>query len=73
MQGVRSLPELEIEAMRNRKVAISIFAQIEENDLDKMIDNRQLVDIIHTYKKWYNEGLEPTGKELFYQEDQSPQ
>lgn len=69
---VRSLLEFGMKQWsEEQKVADFIFAQIEENDLDKMIDNRQLVDIIHTYKKWYNEGLEPTAKNFLYHEDQS--
>lgn len=68
---VRSLLEFGIKPWNEElKVADFIFSQIEENDLDKMIDNRQLVDIIHTYRKWYDEGIEPTAKNFLYHEDQ---
>ena len=35
-----------------------------------MIDNKTLVNIIETYRKWYDEGLEPTEKNFLYGEDQ---
>lgn len=53
-----------------QKVADYIFSQVEENELDKMIDNKTLISIIDLYKKWYDEGLEPTDKNFLYHEDQ---
>jgi len=53
-----------------QKVADFIFNQVEENELDKMIDNKTLISIIGIYKKWYDEGLEPTAKNFLYHEDQ---
>jgi DNA primase len=35
-----------------------------------MIDNPLLIDIIHTYKKWYEEGLQPSAKSFLYHENQ---
>lgn len=53
-----------------QKVVDYIFSQIEENELDKMIDNKDLVQIIEIYKLWYNEGLQPTSKNFLYHEDE---
>ncbi|MFT3912411.1 MAG: DNA primase [Ferruginibacter sp.] len=68
---VRSLIEFGLKDWdEEQKVAAYLFTQIEENDLDKMLDNKMLVSIIETYKKWYDEGLEPTEKNFLYGEDQ---
>ena len=67
---VRSLIEFGLKEWdKDQKVASYIFTQIEENELDKMIDNKLLVMIIQTYKKWFDEGLEPTAKSFLYSED----
>ena len=34
-----------------------------------MFDNKQLLDVIHTYEGWYKEGLEPTEKNFLYHDD----
>lgn len=52
------------------KVADHIFKEIEENQLEDLIDNKELVRIMQTYKVWYDEGLEPTAKNFLYHEDQ---
>ena len=52
-------------------VARFIFRELKEGDLDKTIENKMLVQIIDTYKIWYDEGLEPTAKNFLYHEDQS--
>ncbi len=68
---VRSLIEFGMKQWNaDQKVADFIFNQVEENELDKMIDNKTLIDIIGIYKKWYDEGLEPTAKNFLYHEDQ---
>jgi DNA primase len=68
---VRSLLEFGIKQWdASQKVADFVFSQIEENELDKMIDNKTLIHIIEIYKKWYDEGLEPTAKNFLYHEDQ---
>lgn len=68
---VRSLLEFGTKQWNEeQKVADHIFSQIEDNELDKMIDNKILIDIIGMYKKWYDEGLEPTAKNFLYHEDQ---
>ncbi|MEO8771263.1 MAG: DNA primase [Ferruginibacter sp.] len=68
---VRSLIEFGLKDWNEEhKVASWLFSQIEDNELDKMLDNKMLVTIIETYKKWYEEGLEPTIKTFLYSEDQ---
>jgi len=68
---VRSLLEFGTKQWdEEQKVADHIFTQIYDNELDKMIDNKILIDIINIYKKWYEEGLEPTAKNFLYHEDQ---
>ncbi len=68
---VRSLIEFGMKQWDNEiTVADFVFNQIEENELDKMIDNKTLINIIEIYKKWYREGLEPTAKNFLYHEDQ---
>jgi DNA primase len=37
---------------------------------DEMIDNKKLIEIIKTYKTWYDAGLEPTEKNFLYHENQ---
>ncbi|MBC7536728.1 MAG: DNA primase [Ferruginibacter sp.] len=68
---VRSLIEFGLKDWdEDQKVASWLFSQIEDNELDKMLDNKLLVAIIQQYKKWYNEDLEPTAKSFLYGEDQ---
>lgn len=68
---VRSLIEFGMKQWNEeQKVADYIFSQIEENELDKMIDNKMLLTVIRIYQDWYNEGLEPTAKNFLYHEDQ---
>ncbi|MEP7165769.1 MAG: DNA primase [Ferruginibacter sp.] len=68
---VRSLLEFGMKQWNeDQKVADYIFSQVEDNELDKMIDNKTLINIIEIYKKWYEEGLEPTAKNFLYHEDQ---
>lgn len=37
---------------------------------DELIDNRKLMEVIQTFKVWYDEGIEPTEKNFLYHEDQ---
>jgi DNA primase len=67
---VRSLLEFGLKDWdAEEKVAQYIFKEIEQNQLDELIDNKELVKIVHTYKTWYNEGLEPTQKNFLYSDD----
>ena len=38
---------------------------------DELIDNSKLMDIIQTYKAWYDAGIEPTEKNFLYHENQT--
>ncbi|KIC91751.1 DNA primase [Flavihumibacter sp. ZG627] len=51
----------------NNKVADHIFSECVEDDL---FDNKKLLEVINTYKLWYDAGLEPTAKNFFYHENQ---
>ena len=50
-------------------VAEYFFSEIEKNELEDLIDNKNFISILHTYKTWYREGLEPTAKTFLYHED----
>lgn len=65
---VRSLLEFGLKPWDDdRRVADYMLAESIDYD---MIDNKQLVKILETYKAWYEQGLEPTAKNFLYQEDQ---
>ena len=65
---VRSLIEFGLKPWDDgRKVADFMLEEVRDYD---MIDNKQLVKILETYKSWYDSGLEPTIKNFLYQEDQ---
>ena len=68
---IRSLLEFGLKNWsEEQKVAEYIFNEIEENQLEELIDNKELVRILHTYKTWYQAGIEPTAKNFLYNEDQ---
>ena len=50
-------------------VAEYLFMQVSENELDKMMENKALVNIYEIYKAWYNEGLKPNAKTFLYHDD----
>lgn len=50
------------------KVADHIFSEFMDNEL---FDNPQLLDVINTYRLWYEAGLEPTARNFFYHENQA--
>ena len=67
---VRSLLEFGVKDWDPQtKVASHVFKEIEENQLEELIDNKELVKILHTYKAWYDAGLEPTEKNFLYHDD----
>lgn len=67
---VRSLLDFGLkEWNEQQRVADYIFDEIETNELEGLIDNKQLINIIHTYKTFYHAGLEPTAKTFLYHED----
>ncbi|MDB5277579.1 DNA primase [Ferruginibacter paludis] len=67
---VRSLLEFGLKEWDGeQRVADHMFAEIEHNQLEEMIDNKSLIDLIKTYKTWYDNGLEPNAKTFLYHED----
>ena len=67
---VRSLLEFGLKEWEGeQRVADHIFEEIEANQLEEMIDNKQLIELIKTYKDWYDTGLEPNAKTFLYHED----
>ena len=69
---LRSLLEFGLkEWTQDKRVADHMFEEIEANQLEDMIDNKQLITVLHTYKTWYQNGLEPTSKTFLYHDDQN--
>jgi DNA primase len=67
---VRSLLEFGLKDWNpEQKVAQYIFAEVEANQLDELINNKDLVNIIHTYKAWYDAGIEPNAKNFLYHDN----
>ncbi len=67
---VRSLLEFGLkEWEQQQRVADYIFTEIEGNQLEEMIDNKSLIELIKTYKTWYDAGLEPNPKTFLYHEN----
>ena len=67
---VRSLLEFGLKEWDNNlRVAEHIFAEIDNNQLEDLIDNKNLIALVKTYKSWYDAGLEPTTKTFLYHED----
>ncbi len=68
---VRSLLEFGLKDWNaTQKVADYIFKEIEDNQLEELIDNKELIRIMQTYKAWYDAGLEPSARNFLYHEDQ---
>lgn len=68
---IRSLLEFGLKNWNEeQKVADYIFKEIEENQLEELIDNKELIRILQTYKTWFEAGIEPTAKNFLYHEDQ---
>ena len=69
---VRSLLEFGLkEWEKDTTVADYVFREIESNQLEELFDNKQLVNVLKTYKAWYDAGIEPTAKNFLYHEDLS--
>lgn len=67
---VRSLLEFGLKDWNEeQKVANYIFKEIELNQLEELIDNKELVNVIQTYKAWYDAGIEPTPKNFLYHDN----
>lgn len=67
--GLKTWPQLADDTGQIR-VAEYIFKEIEENQLEELIDNKDLIRILHIYKTWFINGIEPTAKNFLYHEDQ---
>lgn len=68
---IRSLLEFGLKNWNEeQKVAEYIFKEVEENQLEELIDNKELVRVMQTYKAWFDAGIEPTAKNFLYHEDQ---
>jgi DNA primase len=67
---VRSLLEFGLKDWdEEQKVARYIFSEIETNQLDELIDNKDLLHIIQTYKAWFDAGIEPNAKNFLYHDN----
>jgi DNA primase len=67
---VRSLIEFGLKTWdEQQSVADHIFAEIEANQLEEMIDNKSLIHLVNTFKTMYEAGLEPNAKTFLYHED----
>jgi DNA primase len=67
---IRSLLEFGLKDWTpQQKVADYIFKEVEENGLEELIDNKELVRVLQTYKTWYDAGIEPTAKNFLYHDD----
>ena len=67
---IRSLLEFgNLDWDAQQKVTEYILKEIEDNQLEELIDNKELVRILNTYKLWYDAGLEPTAKNFLYHDD----
>jgi len=67
---VRSLLEFGLKDWDDQqKVAEYIFTEVETNQLEELIDNKELVNIVQTYKAWFNAGIEPNAKNFLYHDD----
>ncbi len=69
---IRSLLEFGYRKWNDEQsVADFLFMQITENELDKMMENKELLNVYEIYRTWYNEGLNPTAKSFLYHEDKN--
>lgn len=67
---VRSLIEFGLKEWDEQQdVATYLFNQMDEGDLEELIDNPSLVQLMRTYRKWYDEGLKPTIKTFLYNDN----
>ncbi len=67
---LRSLLEFGLKDWNEKqKVAEYIFKEMEDNQLEELIDNKELVRVFQTYKAWYDAGIEPTAKNFLYHDD----
>lgn len=69
---VRTLLEFGLKPWtEQQRVAEHFFSEMDENELESLIDNKDLVRMMQLYRTWFSEGIEPTHKNFLYHEDQS--
>ena len=69
---IRSMIEFGLKAWDGgQTVAEYLFSEFDQHDMDEVFDNQKLLDIMNLYRKWYEEGLQPTDKDFLYYEDKS--
>ena len=67
---VRSLLEFGLKEWDEKQtVADHLFAEMDANQLEELIDNKALVAVIKAYKEFYDAGSEPTAKTFLYHEN----
>ncbi len=67
---VRSLLEFGLKDWDDtQKVAHYVLKEIEANHLEELIDNKELLKVVDTYKHWFTQGIEPTPKNFLYHDD----
>jgi DNA primase len=65
---IRALLEFGLKPWNDeKKVADYLLPEFEDED---MFDNKNLIRVLHLYKAWYDEGLEPGARNFLYHEDQ---
>ncbi|HZK64289.1 MAG TPA: toprim domain-containing protein, partial [Puia sp.] len=65
---VRSLLEFGLKPWdEEKRVADYMLQEFVDED---MMDNKSLINILHIYREWYDQGQEPTARNFLYQEDQ---
>lgn len=68
---VRSLIEFGLKPWTEAQtVAEFLLFEFDEMEIKIVFDNHELLEIIDLYRKWYNQGLQPTDKDFLYFEDQ---
>jgi DNA primase len=66
---IRSLLEFGLKSWdEEKRVADYLLQEFADED---MMDNKNLIHILQTYKEWYEQGLEPTARNFLYHEDQT--
>ena len=69
---VRSLIEFGLKPWDEEKsVADFLLFEFDEKEISESFDNKVLLDIIALYRKWYDEGVQPTEKNFLYHEDKN--
>ncbi|MBS1928978.1 MAG: DNA primase [Chitinophagaceae bacterium] len=69
---VRSLIEFGLKPWDEEKsVADFLLFEFDEKEISESFDNKVLLDIIALYRKWYDEGIQPTEKNFLYHEDKN--